>query len=298
MPRTSTPVRPAALLSCVLLAACGSGDKSVTNPLPPPPPPATTPPVTLPANDPLPGSKSCSRLGEGQEGRCSRDRPTFLGEIDTALDQLIREQPSLFQNADGEFRVVSYGQFYVAFLEKLDAQGICAAFDGEEVGLKTSDSFNDQYHMITSKQILRRGESSYRASCYPASFPGPARGYPPKNGCALPSSVDISCGREKSSFLSVVDAAIDQVAQEHPEVFNLAGRQPGEGWYEIADVARYDLYVMEAIKAKGFCARHDGEELVVKKENKWSEHFDISTSEGNVRRGDGSYRSTCYPAAF
>jgi hypothetical protein len=297
MHRTSTPVRPAALLLC-LLGACGGGDKSITNPPPPTPPPATTPPVTLPANDPLPGSKSCSRLGAGQEGRCSRDRPTFLGEIDTALDQLVREQANLFQNGEDGLRVVSYGKFYVAFLEKLDAQGICAAFDGEEVALKTSDSFNDQYHMVTSKMILRRGESSYRASCYPASFPGPARGYPPKNGCALPSSVEITCGREKPSFLSAVDAAIDQVAKEHPEVFNLAGRQPGEGWYEIADVAKYDLYVMEALKAKGFCARHDGEELVVKKENKWSEHFDISTSEGNVRRGDGSYRATCYPASF
>jgi hypothetical protein len=221
-----------------------------------------------------------------------------MGDVDAVLDQLIRERPNLFENTGGGLRVVSTGQFYVAFLQKLDQRGICAAFDGEEVGMKNSDSFNDQFHMITSDLILRRGESSYRATCFPASFPGPARGYPPKNGCELPHSIEVTCGRERSTHLSVVDEAISQVVREHPEVFDFSGRQPAEGWFKIVNTTAFDNYVVEAIKARGYCSRHDGEELVVKRENTFSEHFDISTSEGNVRRGEGSYRSSCYPAAF
>lgn len=286
--------------SLLVVAACGGGNKGVTNT-----PPVTTtpavvapPPTTVPPFDPIPGATSCARLGAGKEGNCRRDAPSFMDDVDTVLDQLIRERPNLFENTGGGLRVVSTGQFYVAFLQKLDSRGICAHFDGEEVGMKNSDAFNDQFHMVTSDLILRRGESSYRATCFPASFPGPARGYPPNNGCSLPHSIEVTCGRERSTHLSVVDEAINQVVREHPEVFDLSARQPAEGWYKIVNTTAYDNYVVEAIKARGYCSRHDGEELVVKKENTFSEHFDISTSEGNVRRGEGSYRSSCYPAAF
>jgi len=37
---------------------------------------------------------------------------------------------------------------------------------------------------------------------------------------------------------------------------------------------------------------------VAKKENRFSEHFDVFLGEGFVRRGEGIYRSTCWPAAF
>jgi hypothetical protein len=290
-----------AAVSLVTLSACGGGsNNNVTNN----PPVTTTPAViappttTLPPFDPIPGAGSCASLGAGREGNCRRDSPNFMGDVDAVLDELVRERPALFENTGSGLRVVSTGQFYVAFLQKLDRRGICAHFDGEEVGLKNSDAFNDQFHMITSDLILRRGESSYRATCFPASFPGAARGYPPKNGCALPHSIEVTCGREKATHLAAVDEAINQVVREHPEVFDLAGRQPAEGWYRIVNTTAYDNYVVEALKARGYCSRHDGEELVVKRENTFSEHFDISTSEGNVRRGEGSYRSTCYPAAF
>ena len=32
--------------------------------------------------------------------------------------------------------------------------------------------------------------------------------------------------------------------------------------------------------------------------NRFSEHFDVFLGEGFVRRGEGIYRSTCWPAAF
>src|SRR5262245_7734928 len=133
--------------SLLLLAACGGGsNENVTNN----PPAATTPPAvaaptaTPPPFDPIPGASSCARLGAGREGSCSRESPNFMGDVDAVLNELIRERANLFENTGGGLRVRSTGQFYVAFLQKLDARGICAQFDGEEVGLKNSDAFNDQ----------------------------------------------------------------------------------------------------------------------------------------------------------
>jgi hypothetical protein len=301
MARFFDPSRVALLALCSALAACGGGgNDSTTNP-PVTSPPATTPPTTLAPQaqfDPLPGFNSCSKLGLGKDGSCRKDTPTFLNDVDAVLDDMIRSQSNLFENSGSGLKVRSTGQFYVAFIQKLDQRGLCAAFDGEEVGIKNTDGFNDQYHMVTSDLILRRGDSSYRATCYPASFPGPERGYAPKNGCTLPSSREITCGRESSQFVTVVGEAIDVVVRDHPDLFDLNARQPGPGWYKITNLSAYDTAVVEALKAKGLCSRHDGEELVVKGTNTLSEHFDISTADGNIRRGDGSYRSTCYPAAF
>ena len=55
---------------------------------------------------------------------------------------------------------------------------------------------------------------------------------------------------------------------------------------------------MKILLAKGVCARWDGEELNVKTNNVSSENYDILTAKGYMRRGDGSYRVTCYPAYF
>ena len=41
-----------------------------------------------------------------------------------------------------------------------------------------------------------------------------------------------------------------------------------------------------------------GEEIQVKRTNEFSEHFDINYADVYVRRGPGTYRSSCYPAAF
>ena len=67
-------------------------------------------------------------------------------------------------------------------IKALDRQGICAGWDGEELAVKTTDSFNDQYDIMTAAGKVRQGESAYRTTCYPAAFPlndGRARGRPP-----------------------------------------------------------------------------------------------------------------------
>lgn len=296
-------VRAVAIILSAGLVSCGSAAPND----PPPPtttPPATTPVTTLPAAPRL-GSLSCDRIGEGRDlnNRCAKESPTFLAQLDRSIDEIVAEQPGLFNLDDqvgaGGYRVKSTGQFLVALIDKMDKKSLCAAFDGEEIQVKNTNEFNDQYHVITSNGHLRRGDASYRATCYPAAFPTfrPLPGA--VAGCSLPPSREITCGREdESQFLHLVDAAIDKVGQTHPEVFDKNDTQAGTDWWKIVDHDRFVTYLVEALRPSGFCAFFDGEELEVKNTNKAAELFDITTSASYVRRGEGSYRSTCYPASF
>jgi hypothetical protein len=86
--------------------------------------------------------------------------------------------------------------------------------------------------------------------------------------------------------------------REHPEIFDFSVRASGTTWPGVRDFHQYHEYIAQSMIAKGYCSRFDGEEIVVKKENRFSEHFDVFLGEGFVRRGEGIYRSTCWPAAF
>lgn len=280
------------------LAACGGGSKTPVTP-PTTTPPATTP-VTMATPEPFPGALSCGRIGNGVSTgyQCRTEAPTFMGDLEQALDEMIAEQPGLFENVSNGLRVTSTGQFYVSLIQKLDRKGLCSGFDGEELQVKSNNDFNDQYHMITSALLLRRGASSYQATCYPAAFPTPLPPYIPAGTCTLAPSREITCGRETYRYLDEVHAAVDEVARTHPEVFDLKDQKGQSGGYKILDGAKFVQYTLDALRSRGFCARHDGEEFVVKKENKFSEHYDLELAEGYVRRGEGTYTSTCYPAAF
>jgi hypothetical protein len=55
---------------------------------------------------------------------------------------------------------------------------------------------------------------------------------------------------------------------------------------------------MRNLSNAGYCSTYDGEELGVKNSNSFNEQFDILVSSGHIRRGGGSYRSTCSPSWF
>jgi hypothetical protein len=57
--------------------------------------------------------------------------------------------------------------------------------------------------------------------------------------------------------------------------------------------------MVDIMTTKGYCAKHDGEELALKKgTNANSEQYDVDLSGKYIRRGPGIYRVSCYPAAF
>ena len=128
--------------------------------------------------------------------------------------------------------------------------------------------------------------------------PTPVPSGPGASSCALgKGTVDTQCNRTTPAFLNDVDAAIDQLATEHPEIFDtkdLAG--PRE--YKVKNPDAYYQGVAGILRSKGFCADYDLVELQVKNTNDFNDQYDIMISQGYVRRGAGSYRNTCSPAAF
>jgi hypothetical protein len=139
----------------------------------------------------------------------------------------------------------------------------------------------------------------------PAPTPTPAQTQPPPppvsgQGCGLPKGTGDgnNCPRSGASFLRDVETAIDRVVQQHPEMFDL-NRSPGAGSYFIkVSRERYYAEVARQLNAMGYCAIDDSAELAVKNTNSFNDQYRIDNSSGFIRRGDGAYRSTCFPAWF
>jgi hypothetical protein len=279
-----------------MLSVCGGGSGPSTSTPATTTPPASPAPAPSPTATPGPAATACSRLAPAphEVTNCPRENPTFLSQVNEAINRLQQQQPEIF-NGD---QVLSNGRYYVGLIENLGAQGICADFDGEELQATNSSGFSDQYHVLTSKNMVHRGESSYRATCYPAALPVPAPALAPTAGCSLAPSREKSCGRENAIHLGEVEQAIAKAIQEHPEFFDTADVQGGTDWVKVRNDNGYINAVVENLTKAGGCARFDGEELAVKRENRVSEQYDIHTSQGYIRRGAGSYRTSCYPAAF
>jgi hypothetical protein len=234
---------------------------------------------------------------------CRLETPSFLDEVDQAINQLVQERPEIFdmndQRGGGGFRILSLGAYYVGVIDNLEAMGFCAMFDGEEVAVKTTNDFNDQYDIELATGHIRRGQGSYTSTCRPAVFPRRVHSLPPTPGCSLPPSHEIACGREPTSrLLGEVDSAIQELIDTRPELFDPNDTAPGTSFPRVLNDEAYVQGVVDILTERGFCARWDGEEIQVKNTNEWNDQIDIILSSGHVWRGAGTYRSTCYPAAF
>lgn len=301
--RFTTVLAVAAVASA--LSTCGGKDSpSTTTPLPSAPVVTATP---TPLPTPPPVLTATCPIGMGDPtGSCSRDSPELLADVDAAINKVVSRHPEYFdlydQRGDGGYYVKSQGAFYVALLEALREGGrLCAAFDGTEVQVKDSQVLHEQYQVIFSPGYIRRGTASYRASCYPAGFPLSTDPRPPamSPNCHLAGSREIACGREDQiRYLHEVDEALVTAAKEHPELIdgNPADIGP-DTLFRVVNPEGFVAAVQANLSKKGYCTFYD-EEIGVKKDNVFSENYDILTAELRVRRGWGSYRTTCYPPAF
>jgi len=297
---SSTAAALPAIALITFMAACGGDDSPNNPPQPSAAAPSAAPTAPPPPSPSLPGQASCARIGLGTlNSNCPRSGAFHQAEVERAIDMVLQQKPHIIEDHPLGKRVRSPGQLLVGVIENLDRMGLCADFDGEEIQVKSSNALNDQYHLITSNFILRRGESMYRATCFPAAFPTPAPPLHPTPGCRLAPSRSLTCSRElPPRYLGDVDRAIAEVARQHPEVIDVNRVQPGTNFFKVLDNDRYFTLMVEKMKSYGYCAIYDGEELAVKTENGFNEQFDIWSGEGFARRGEGSYRSTCYPATF
>jgi hypothetical protein len=134
----------------------------------------------------------------------------------------------------------------------------------------------------------------------PAPPPAPTPPPPAAAGCSLPpgSGSGDACPRQSPSFLPQVESALTQFVQQEPGVFDLNDTQGCGTCYRVRNVQRYVNHMPELMVQRGLCSIYDGEELAVKNSNSFNDQYDILTSGFYIRRDQGSYRSTCYPAWF
>lgn len=286
------------VLSVVALSGCGGSSSSGSNDNPTVPVPAT--PTPAPEPTPEPGlSKTCATFPPGDvTADCPKQVPNYFDEVEGSIKRLVVERPDLF---DENGVTQSVGAYYVELIKMLDEQGLCAYFDGIELGVAATPEFNDQYDILTAKNQVRTGSRIYRTTCYPSAVP-PAEAplQPSPAGCSLPPSRDVACSREaEGRFFFQVEAAVKQVMEDRPELFDFTDTATRTDWPRILDLEAYQDAVAAVLAGQGFCAKNDrNEEIAIKDTNDRSEQYDVQLAHTWVRLGGGMYRSSCYPAAF
>jgi hypothetical protein len=292
----ATALRAFAAVAAVTFGSCGGGSSSGSGGGPTVPLPATPATTPTPASTAAPVlSASCARLpaGTASPTSCRTEAPTFLADVEEAIDTLRGEQPALFEGN----QVLNVGAYYVGLIKVLDRKGLCADFDGEELGVTNTRDYSDVYDVQTAKNEIRR---FYVGTCYPALVPI-SRGTPAPSpsGCSLAPSKEVACGREpEGRFHGDVEGGISQLLKSRPELFDFGDVNPGSDWPRVKDMDAYHAAMVSLLVARGYCAFFDGEEIQVKRTNDFTEHYDVNYSDKYIRTGPGIYRGSCYPAAF
>lgn len=162
--QTTQPAAPAPVPVVVVVVAVPT----------PTPAPAPDP---APSATPAPPATQTCRLppGNGPGTNCPRQEPTYLEEVESAIDQLVRDEPGLFdlKRARGCpecYHVKDPTRYVNRMAELMPQRGLCGFYDGEELGVKGTNAFNDQYDILTADMFIRRQGGSYRSTCYPAWF--------------------------------------------------------------------------------------------------------------------------------
>jgi hypothetical protein len=148
----------------------------VPTPTPTPAAPAPNQPNTPTPTPAPPSSNSCGLpAGTGSGNNCPYERASFQDAVEQAIDNAIRNNPSIFDMRDntcpqGCPRVLNSDAYWNAVTREIQRLGYCATNDGEELAVKNTNAWNDQYDIIAGSGYVRRGAGAYRSTCHPAWF--------------------------------------------------------------------------------------------------------------------------------
>jgi hypothetical protein len=108
-------------------------------------------------------------------------------------------------------------------------------------------------------------------------------------GCGLPAQPDLhnTCPKTEPRYLEDVRGAVQYVMGTRSDLVDSSGR--------VLDHRGYTNAVVQRLRAQGYCAVDQLEEIAIKKTNEFNEQYNVWTSLGQVRM---SYISTCFPAQF
>lgn len=305
------PRRRRSLAPClaVLVVACGSTTPA-TSPSAPsaaPAPTTSTPAAPTPApNSSLPVSCRALPPATGTAAGCRQEASDFVRAVTDAVSAA-QNATAVDPDSREVYAVVSNGQiqspnaYLKLIVDALDRQGLCAAYDGEELNVRTSSGYNELFDVITG---TGGSWTKYMSTCTPAT-PIPAMAAPPNLDpeCRLAPSKDTYCDRASPQYEADVFGALDElIAQDQrlatPVIFNFSSRAPGtdNGWL-VANVPLYFSEMRRKLRTRGYCSLYSGDDEVLIKRgtNRFSEHWDLLRGEGYSLR---LLAATCRDAAF
>jgi hypothetical protein len=110
--------------------------------------------------------------GTGTGASCPRTSPAFLGDVQASIRQLIQEKPGIFKKRDCMdcYDVLDPDAYVSGVVDQMARRGYCALYDGEELAVKNTNDFNEQFDILSSANGVRSGSESYRSTCRPAWF--------------------------------------------------------------------------------------------------------------------------------
>jgi len=99
-------------------------------------------------------------------------------------------------------------------------------------------------------------------------------------------TLETECRRRREQFEADVNAAIDRLAERHPEYFDI-GNTAGPGEWRVLQPHTYLAGVVDELRTAGFCAETDESFVVsVKNGNDLSEDYNVLLPTDHVQRGN------------
>ncbi|PYQ41794.1 MAG: hypothetical protein DMF77_14895 [Acidobacteria bacterium] len=160
---SATLVHASLLVSALIGVACGSDARTPTAA-------ATPAPVSTPTPAPAATPHHLPAIVD-LHNHCPKLDSQLLSYVNNAIDTVQQKHPELFDFSDarGEsVKVLDRQKYQTAVVASINGQGgVCAKDDDEEVAVKVSNDFNEQFNIWTSAGYTRR---SYITTCFPAQF--------------------------------------------------------------------------------------------------------------------------------
>jgi hypothetical protein len=172
-PTDPSPIATAAPISIpVILPAPTPTPEPTATPAPDPTPTPTPDPTPAPGK---PSRSSCDLPDSNPPNPvCTDDPAHLLDNVETAITNVTEKHPELFdfdnKKCDNCYYVKDIDAYVSYVLDELGNMGLCALWDGEEIALKESNDYSEQYDIILASGHIRRGPGCYRGVCRPSWF--------------------------------------------------------------------------------------------------------------------------------
>jgi hypothetical protein len=158
--------RMAAVALFPVLMACGSSEPSDPTPV------DTPTPAPTPAPSATPRAFVCQlpSLPDHQQP-CPKLQPQFSNQVNESIDTVMAARPELFNPNDnlgpGFWKILNREAYLRAVTSALNDRGLCTTISPEEIGVKNTNAFNEQWNVITGRDYIRR---AYITTCVPSAF--------------------------------------------------------------------------------------------------------------------------------